>query len=205
MMGLITNYITPDQAKAGIGIFGTLFFIGIGVIIMKIKRGGRARADPRTVYKCSECGEYFSAPGVLKVHCEDVHNIILPESEDAECYQDTWEITPAKFQEMLDYEADSMTEQEGKEAERAYLLSAKLAADPKDDTEVLEEVEENPHPDGIFKQLMDKLETPATSKPLPGVFDIKIEGGEIRLMVAAKLPNTSANMAAISEFNAKIN
>lgn len=172
----------------------------IGAIIMKIRKG-RVPKNPQTVYGCSECGEYFTSFHVLQIHCENVHDIILSDSEADTL---TYGVTMAKFEEMLDQESELQEQVKRVQANKDDQTNAKLSQDPSKDPEDLIETADLSEPDVVYKKLVELLESPTTSKPLPGLFKIDIDGSEIKLIVALKLQNTASNMTAISEFNTSI-
>lgn len=178
------------------------FVITFGVIIMKIRKGGKPPKDPHTVYGCSECTEYFSSPEIVLAHCQEVHDLSLSIDD---CSQKPYDVTEKRYNEMLNDEIDLLAQITANSNEESARTDAKLSQDPSLDPEDLLKFTNSDDPDIIFQKLSLHLESPAGSKPLPGIFDINIDGSQIRLIIALKLSNTPDNMSAISEFNSKIN
>ena len=174
----------------------------IGVGYMKIRKGGKPPKDPHTVYGCSECIEYFTSPEIVLVHCQEVHDLSLSIDD---CSQKPYDVTEKRYNEMLNDEIDLLAQITANSNEESARKDAKLSQDPSLDPEDLLKFTNSDDPDIIFQKLSLHLEAPAGSKPLPGIFDINIDGSQIRLIIALKLSNTPDNMTAISEFNSKIN
>ena len=172
-----------------------------GVVYMKIRKGGKPPKDPRAVYGCSECGEYFTSPEILSSHCVEIHKITLS-GED--CKKLQYDVTPIKYKEMLDHELEHEKEQDKISCENSERAGAKLSNDLASDPGQIMKCTDLDNPDAVFKKLSDLLESSDTSKPLPGIFKINIEGAQIKLIVALNLQNTPENMSAISEFNSMI-
>ena len=180
-----------------------LFVVSIlsGVVYMKIRKGGKPPKDPRAVYGCSECGEYFTSPEILSSHCVEIHNITLSKKD---CKKLQYDVTPIKYKEMLNHELDIKKEQDKISLENSERAGAKLSNDLASDPEDIMKCTDFDNPDAVFKKLSDLLESSDTSKPLPGIFKINIEGSQIKLIVALNLQNTPENMSAISQFNSMI-
>ena len=177
------------------------FVILTGAVIMKIRKGGKPPKDPHTVYRCSECTEYFTSPEVVLSHCQEVHDLSLSVDD---CSKKPYDITEKRYNEMLIDEIDLIAQITANSNEKSERTNAKLSQDPSLDPADLKFTNSD-DPDIIFQKLSVHLESPAGSKPLPGIFDINIDGSQIRLIIALKLSNTPDNMSAISEFNSKIN
>jgi len=173
----------------------------IGVGYMKIRKGGKPPKDPHTVYGCSECTEYFTSPEIVLTHCQEVHNLSISIDD---CSQKPYDVTEKRYNEMLNDEMDLITQITANSNEKSAHTDAKLSQNPLLDPADLNFTNSD-DPDIIFQKLNIHLESPAGSKPLPGIFDINIDGSQIRLIIALKLSNTPDNMFAISEFNSKIN
>ena len=178
------------------------FLILLGVINMKIRKGGKPPKDPHTVYGCSECTEYFTSPEVVLAHCQEVHNLSLSIDD---CCLKPYDVTEKRYNEMLNDEIDLLAQITANSNEESARTDAKLSQDSSLDPEDLLKFTNSDNPDIIFQKLSLHLEAPAGSKPLPGIFDINIDSSQIRLIIALKLSNTPDNMSAISEFNSKIN
>jgi len=168
---------------------------------MKIRKGGKPPKDPHTVYGCSECTEYFTSPEIVLAHCQEVHNLSISIDD---CSQKPYDVTEKRYNEMLNDEMDLITQITANSNEKSARTDAKLSQDLLLDPTDLKFTNSD-DPDIIFQKLSLHLESPAGSKPLPGIFDINIDGSQIRLIIALKLSNTPDNMLAISEFNSKIN
>lgn len=169
---------------------------------MKIRKGGKPPKDPHTVYGCSECTEYFTSPEIVLAHCQEVHDLSLSIDD---CSQKPYDLTEKRYNEMLNDEIDLLAQINANSNEESARTDAKLSQDPSLDPEDLLKLTNSDDPDIIFQKLSLHLEAPAGSKPLPGIFDINIDGSQIRLIIALKLSNTPDNMTAISEFNSNIN
>ena len=178
------------------------FVILLGAIIMKIRKGGKPPKFPYTVFGCSECTEYFSTPEIVLRHCLEVHDLSLSIDD---CSLKPYDVTEKRYNEMLIDEMDLIAQITANSNEESARKDATLSQDLSLDPEDLLKFTNSDDPDIIFKKLSLHLETPAGSKPLPGIFDINIDSSQIRLIIALKLSNTPANMSAISEFNSKIN
>ena len=174
----------------------------LGVVIMKIRKGGKPPKDPHTVYGCSECTEYFTSPEIVLEHCQVVHDLSLSVDD---CSKKPYDVTEKRYNEMLNDEMDLIAQITANSNEKSTRTGAKLSQDPSLDPEDLLNFTNSDDPDIIFQKLSLHLESPAGSKPLPGIFNINVDGSQIRLIVALKLSNTLGNMSAISEFNSKIN
>lgn len=197
-------FLNPNPSSMEIIIYFSLLLtclIFVGVVFMKIRKGGKPPKDPHTTYGCSECGEYFTSPEVLSDHCSEIHNITLS-GED--CKKLQYDVTPIKYEEMLNHELEHAKEQDKISCENSERAGAKLSQDTASDPEDIMKGTNLDNPDLVFKKLADLLKSPDTSKPLPGMFKIDIEGSHIRLIVALKLQNTPENMSAISTFNSMI-
>ena len=182
-------------------LFSFVVCILSGVVFMKLRKGGKPPKDPHTVYGCSECGEYFTSPEILSSHCVEIHKITLS-GED--CKKLQYDVTPIKYKEMLDHELEHEKEQDKISCENSERAGAKLSNDLASDPGQIMKCTDLDNPDAVFKKLSDLLESSGTSKPLPGIFKINIEGAQIKLIVALNLQNTPENMSAISEFNSMI-
>ena len=178
------------------------FLILLGVINMKIRKGGKPPKDPHTVYGCSECTEYFTSPEVVLAHCQEIHNLSLSIDD---CSLKPYDVTEKRYNEMLNGEIDLLAQITANSNEESARTDAKLSQDPSLDPADLLKFTNSDDPDIIFQKLSLHLKAPAGSKPLPGIFDINIDSSQIRLIIALKLSNTPDNMSAISEFNSKIN
>ena len=177
------------------------FVILLGVLNMIIRKGGKPPKIPYTVYGCSECTEYFTTPEIVLKHCQEVHDL-SPSVDD--CSKKPYDVTEKRYNEMLNDEMDLIAQITANSNEKSERTDAKLSQDPSLDPADLKFTNSD-DPDIIFQKLSVHLESPAGSKPLPGIFDINIDGSQIRLIIALKLSNTPDNMSAISEFNSKIN
>jgi len=169
---------------------------------MKIRKGGKKPKDPRTVYGCSECIEYFSTPEMVHAHCQTVHDLSIP-IED--CNKKPYDVTEKRYNEMLDDEMDLIAQITADTTEKSARTNESLSQDPSLDPADILKFTNSDDPDIIFQKLSVHLESPVGSKLVPGIFDINIDGPQIRLIVALKLSNTPGNMSAIAEFNSKIN
>ena len=178
------------------------FLILLGVINMIIRKGGKPPKIPYTVYGCSECTEYFTTPELVLAHCQEVHDLSLSIDD---CSLKPYDVTEKRYNEMLIDEMDLIAQITANSNEESARKDATLSQDLSLDPEDLLKFTNSDDPDIIFQKLSLHLETPAGSKPLPGIFDINIDSSQIRLIIALKLSNTPANMSAISEFNSKIN
>jgi hypothetical protein len=178
------------------------FVITFGVIYMKIRKGGKPPKDPHTVYGCSECTEYFTSPEVVLLHCQDVHNLSLSLDD---CSLKLYNVTEKRYNEMLNDEIDLLAQITANSNEKSTRTGAKLSQDPLLDPVDVLKFTDSDDPDIVFQKLSVHLESPTGSKPLPGIFNVNVDGSQIRLIIALKLSNTPGNMTAISEFNSKIN
>ena len=169
---------------------------------MKIRKGGKKPTIPYTVYGCSECVEYFSTPAIVQVHCQKVHNLSISIDD---CGLKPYDVTERRYNEMLNDEMDLITQITADTKTKSARTDVKLSQDPSFDPDDILKLSNSDDPDIIFQKLSARLESPTGSKPLPGIFDINIDGPQIRLIVALKLSNTPGIMSAISEFNSKIN
>ena len=176
--------------------------ISFGVIIMKIRKGGKPPKIPYAVYGCSECSEYFTTPEIVLKHCQEVHNLSISIDD---CSKKPYDVTEKRYNEMLNDEIDLIAQITANSNEKSTRTGAKLSQDPLLDPADVLKFTDSDNPDIIFQKLSVHLESPTGSKPLPGIFDINIDGSQIRLIIALKLSNTPDNMTAISEFNSKIN
>ena len=178
------------------------FVILFGVVIMKIRKGGKPPKIPYTVYGCSECTEYFTTPEIVLKHCQEVHNL-SPSIDD--CSKKLYDVTEKRYNEMLNDEMDLIAQITANSNEKSAHTDAKLSQDPLLDPADVLKFTNSDDPEIIFHKLSLHLESPTGSKPLPGIFNVNVDGSQIRLIIALKLSNTPGNMFAISEFNSKIN
>lgn len=169
---------------------------------MKIRKGGKPPKDPHTVYGCSECTEYFTSPEIVSKHCQEVHNLSISIDE---CSQKPYDVTEKRYNEMLNDEINLIAQITANSNEKSTRTGAKLSQDPLLDPVDVLKFTDSDDPDIVFQKLSVHLESPTGSKPLPGIFNVNVDGSQIRLIIALKLSNTPDNMTAISEFNSKIN
>ena len=176
--------------------------ITFGALIMKIRKGGKKPTIPYTVYGCSECTEYFTTPEIVQAHCQEKHNLSISIDD---CGQKPYDVTERRYNDMLNDELDLVAQITADSNKKSARTNIQLSQDPSFDPDDILKLSNSDDPDIIFQKLSSRLESPTGSKPLPGIFDINIDGPQIRLIVALKLSNTPGNMSAISEFNSKIN